>query len=243
MKSIYIILSDTGSLFNKALKTVTLAPYNHASLALDDNLRSIYSFGRREPSNPFWGGFVKEDFVQGTFSWFPEATCAIYELRVTQREYQRLERIIKAFEHKYKHYLYNYIGLLGIPVNQPLQLPATYFCSQFVAEVLHRAGRSLFKKASSLVTPDDFRQCADLTLVYQGRLYDYPKLYSRSFYQPWRYRSFPMRKYIKQQFKGEILGMPESDHKHYYFRDGFIKPKKVFLTRKLHKLTRAVLRK
>ena len=238
MKSVYILLSNTGSLPNRAIKAVTAAPYNHASLSLDQDMKRIYSFGRRKPTNPFWGGFVEEDFVQGTFSWYPYSTCAVYELQLSRRNYQKLERIVHAFKRNHKTYLYNYAGLLGVPVNQPIDVPASYFCSQFVSEVLKRSGTPLFRKSSPLVTPDDFRHHEDLTLTYEGPLYEYPFLHSQTLYHPKKYRSFPFRKYMKQQVKSEVLGIYEENGRTYQFRDGFIKPKKILVSRKWHRLKR-----
>ncbi|WP_200865451.1 MULTISPECIES: hypothetical protein [Sediminibacillus] len=236
MQAVYIVLTNTGSLINWALKSVTSAPYNHASLALDKDFRRIYSFARREPLNPFWGGFVREDFVTGTFSWYPDSTCAVYRLMLTSREYRKLERIIAVFEKKPKRYLYNYAGLVGIPINYPIEMPASYFCSQFVAEVLSRAGHRLFTKRSSLITPEDFRHHDELELVYQGGLYQYPDLYSQEIYQPKKYQNFPFRKYMLQQLDTEILRLMDREHKQYYFRDGFLKPKKIYLTRQIGKV-------
>ncbi|WP_338323609.1 hypothetical protein [Halobacillus salinus] len=238
MKSVYILLSNTGSLPTRAIKAVTSAPYNHSSISLDKDMKRIYSFGRRKPTNPFWGGFVEEDFVQGTFSWYPYSTCAVYELKVSRRTYQKLERIIQAFIRNHKTYFYNYIGLLGVPVNQPIDVPASYFCSQFVSETLRRAGVTLFEKSSALVTPDDYRMHEDLTLIYEGPLYEYPFLHSYAWYHPKKYRSFPFRKYMKQQVKSEVLGIYEEEGRTYQFRDGFIKPKKILISRKWNNLKR-----
>lgn len=232
MKSIYLLLSNTGTLTNQAIKAVTSAPYNHASLSLDKNMKRLYSFGRRKPTNPFWGGFVQEDFVQGTFSWYPYATCAVYQLKLFKRKFQKLERLLKTFAKNYKTYFYNYLGLLGVPANQPIHVKASYFCSQFVAEVLKRSGSNLFEKPSALVTPDDFRHHHELQLIYEGPLYEYPFLYSNVYYHPKRYKTFPFRKYIKQQVKSEVLGMQEENGDLYQFRDGFLKPKKIFISRK-----------
>ncbi|UOR13436.1 C40 family peptidase [Halobacillus amylolyticus] len=242
MKFVYIIVSNTGSVANRAIKTFTYAPYNHASLSLDKGMKRMYSFGRKKPTNPFWGGFVQENLINGTFSWYPYSTCAVYRLTLPKRNYQKLERIIKAFAKNHKTYLYNYIGLLGVPVNKPLTIPASYFCSQFVAEVLHRSGVPLFSKASALVTPEDFRHHIQLIKIYEGPLYDYPYLHSKSIYHPKKYKSFPFRKYIKQQVKDNLFEIG-TDHSNdeYKFRDGFIKPKKILLSKQLCKVKRFLL--
>lgn len=83
---VYILLTDTGTLFTKSIKKYTKAPYNHASIAFDPTLKEMYSFGRKNPSNPINGGFVKEDVYTGTYSKYPDTTCVIYKLEVSNRD-------------------------------------------------------------------------------------------------------------------------------------------------------------
>ena len=58
--SVFILLTNTGTLFTKVIQSYTKAPYNHASISFDRELSELYSFGRKHPSNPFDGGFVVE---------------------------------------------------------------------------------------------------------------------------------------------------------------------------------------
>ena len=60
-KQLYIVISQTGTLLSRILKQITGAEYNHASISLSRDLERMYSFGRRHPYNPFWGGFVIEE--------------------------------------------------------------------------------------------------------------------------------------------------------------------------------------
>lgn len=237
MKSIYIVLTNTGTFLNRAIKTVTNAPYNHASIALDENLKLLYSFGRKQPDNPFWAGFVREDFVRGTYSWYPESTCAILRLHISDREYEKLTRLINVFEKNHLNYQYNFIGLLGVPVKYPIEVKASYFCSQFVSEILKRCGSSLFDKPSSLVTPDDFRYHNRLELMYEGEIYKYPALLDHiQNYDPKSYKSFPFRKYMTQQIRTEIFHQMKRNERKYFFRDGFVKPKKIYIDQQFRKV-------
>ena len=59
-KSIYIILSQTGTMFSKALKVFTGAECNHSSISLSPTLDKMNSIGRLNPYNHFIGGFVQE---------------------------------------------------------------------------------------------------------------------------------------------------------------------------------------
>ena len=172
-QKIYILLSDTGTLFTKSIKKYTKAPYNHASLAFDEELNDMYSFGRKKPGNPLNGGFVKEDVLTGTYRRYPKTTCVIYELNVTERDVHKMKRLLKIFIRNKQRFLYNILGVLGVSINEPIEFSNSYFCSQFVAEVLHRSGIQLWDKLPALVTPDDFRKCERLLLIYEGKLFDY----------------------------------------------------------------------
>lgn len=96
-RSIYILLTNTGTLFTRVIQTYTKAPYNHASISFDRELTELYSFGRKHPSNPLNGGFVKEDIQTGTYSKYPNTTCVIYELQVTEREVEKMKRVLHIF--------------------------------------------------------------------------------------------------------------------------------------------------
>jgi hypothetical protein len=170
---IYILLTDTGTLFTKSIKSYTKAPYNHASISFDRELTDMYSFGRKHPSNPLSGGFVKEDVRSGTYSKYPKTTCVIYRLKVSQRDTQKMLRVLNVFKRSSNKYLYNLFGIVGVTMNEPVEFSNSYFCSQFVAEVLSRSGVKLWDKLPALVTPEDFRRSPLLELVYEGTLSDY----------------------------------------------------------------------
>ncbi|OKP99595.1 hypothetical protein [Paenibacillus sp. P46E] len=171
--SVYILLTNTGTLFTKLIQGYTKAPYNHASISFDRELTELYSFGRKNPSNPLNGGFVHEDLRTGTFSKYPNTTCVIYKLHVSGREVEKMRRVLHIFIRSRQKYLYNMLGVIGIALKEPVEFSNSYFCSQFVAEILDRSGIKLWNKLPALVTPDDFRQSERLELIYQGKLREY----------------------------------------------------------------------
>ncbi|WP_433941842.1 hypothetical protein [Paenibacillus lautus] len=172
-QSVFILLTNTGTLFTKVIQGYTRAPYNHASISFNRELSELYSFGRKNPNNPLNGGFVKEDLKTGTFSKYPSTTCVIYELQVSERDIAKMKRVLQAFIRKDKKYFYNILGVLGIALKEPIEFSNSYFCSQFVAEILQRSGVRLWDKLPALVTPDDFRQSERLQLIYEGKLSEY----------------------------------------------------------------------
>lgn len=180
-KYVYILLTDTGTLFTRTIKQYTKAPYNHSSISFDKELNEMYSFGRKHPRNPINGGFVKEDVVDGTYRIFPKTTCALYELEVDERTIEKMRRIIGVFEKNSKYMSYNLLGVLGVAMKENFEPQGSYFCSQFVAEVLMRSGLRFWDKSPSLITPNDFRKLPQLKLIYEGKLFEYEPIKNRKF--------------------------------------------------------------
>ncbi|HZG75546.1 MAG TPA: hypothetical protein VEZ72_06775 [Paenibacillus sp.] len=175
-KEVYVLLTDTGTRFTRVIKAFTNAPYNHASIALDPELKELYSFGRKRPTNPWRAGFIREDVREGTFRHFPNTRCALLRLRVSKRQRSAILAAIDEFRSRSERLRYNLIGLVGVPLRIDIAPKDAYFCSQFVAELLRGAGRPLWNRPSALVTPHDFLRHPAFELVYEGELYDYPGL-------------------------------------------------------------------
>lgn len=169
---VYILLTDTGTLFSRTIKLYTRKQYNHASISFDGNLTQVYSFGRKNPRNPFIGGFIKEQINEGLLF---NATCAIYSLTIKEADYYRMKQFIEKIEAQKEYYHYNLIGLFAIIINKKLERRNAFFCSEFVASVLKQGEGIEFNSPTSLVTPSDLYVAANFELVFQGRLRDYNK--------------------------------------------------------------------
>lgn len=175
-KSLYVLLTQTGTWFGELIKRFTAAPYNHASLALDAELNEVFSFGRKQAANPWVAGFVREDLYTGAFRHFPDTRCVLLRLRISARQYASVLRTIQFFQENNAAYRYNLVGLLGVLLQRGIEPDNAYFCSQFVAHTLLSSGIPLWEQPASLVTPNDFFHHPALEVVYEGRLYDYPLL-------------------------------------------------------------------
>lgn len=123
-KTIYIVLTDTGTLLSKAIGMYTRKDLNHASIAFDKELTEMYSFGRKQRHNPFVGGFVKENATSGIFE---HADCAIFSCEVTIEEYIKMRNKIRQIEQTKELYRYNFIGLFAVAVNKDLQRKRAFF--------------------------------------------------------------------------------------------------------------------
>lgn len=181
--TIYILLTYSGSVLSRVINRRTREPYSHVSIAFDEGLQELYSFGRLHPRNPIYAGFVKEDIANGTYARFPKTTCAIYSLEITKQQYKRLMKELTKFIFSERRYRYNLIGLMGAAVNYPIERQYNYFCSQFVTSLLNNSGIRLIDKEAGLTAPRDFRECHELNLIYEGNLQSYNsiKRYSYSY--------------------------------------------------------------
>lgn len=172
-RRIYILLTDTGTIFTRIIRLYTKAPYNHVCIGFDESLEHLYSFGRKKPRNPFIGGFVKENINNGVYAVFKDTNCALYYFDVDECTFKRIKENIGIFEAQREKYKYNLIGLLGVICGKPVNRKYAYFCSQFVATVLSKSGIDFFGKHPSLVIPYDFARIKHLNLMYRGKLRDY----------------------------------------------------------------------
>ena len=93
-RQLYIVISQTGTLLSRILKQITGAEYNHASISLSRDLERMYSFGRRHPYNPFWGGFVIESPRIGTFKRFSETKVLVLSVSVTEEQHAELKEML-----------------------------------------------------------------------------------------------------------------------------------------------------
>lgn len=169
----YIMLSDTGSVLTRLIKRYTKIPYNHVSVALDEDLSEIYSFGRKFPSNPLIAGFVREYKDSGTFARFKNTKCLVLKLEITREQQKQLIRNIEYFKKRKRRYYYNIFCLLAMPFNIPLNVPYGYVCTHFVAHVHEQSGVKLFDKRSSLVSTVDFYNLDNVDVIYEGKLSEF----------------------------------------------------------------------
>jgi hypothetical protein len=169
-KSVYILFTDTGTLFSKMIRLYTKKPLNHASIALNAELTELYSFGRKQPNNPFRAGFVKETLYGNLIRNGRKTLCALYRCDVPLPVYKRILKTIREMEQNQDDYQYNLIGLLGVMLNRSLGSDKSYFCSQFVADLFQKSGLPLTAKPAALSKPADLERSPHLQPVFRGDL-------------------------------------------------------------------------
>lgn len=150
---------DTGS---KAIHFFTGFRYTHASIGLEEDMNTFYSFVVK--------GFIAEKITRYVRSDKALLPCLLYELEVSEEVYGRIKEVIRSFAEKKELLRYSRLGLVLSLFHISFGRQNYYFCSQFVAEVLKYSGAAYLKKDSELYLPCDFRNLQGVRKKFQGDL-------------------------------------------------------------------------
>ena len=167
MKTIYILLTRSGTLLSKLVYAATGASYTHASMSFDAELSCLYSSTRKNGYTMFPAGPSKEYLNKGVFRLRDNAPCALYALEVSDEAYSHALHRAEEFMRHSEEYSFNILGLILCALHIRWQRRRHYFCSQFVSEVLEQSG--------ALALPKDSTLMPQLKCLYKGRLADLPQ--------------------------------------------------------------------
>ena len=167
MKKIYIVLTHTGTNLSKIIKNWTKDEFSHVSIALDEDLDQMYSFGRLHPYNPIWAGLVHEKQNEGTFKRFKKTKTAIYSIEIDDEQYVIIRNTVYNMYKNRKKYKFNIIGLLAIGFNKSIKRKNWFYCAEFVKYVLDIAGVEL-GLPDKMIRPENFKYIENKELDRRG---------------------------------------------------------------------------
>lgn len=167
MKKIYIVLTHTGTALSKLIKKWTNDEFSHVSIALDEDLEDMFSFGRLNPYNPIMAGLVREKQNAGTFKRFKDTRAEIYAINVTESQYITIRSTIFEMYRNRKDFKFNILGLLAVGFKKSVNMENHFYCAEFVKYVLDKANVRL-GLPDKLVRPEDFKYIENKELVYYG---------------------------------------------------------------------------
>ena len=169
-KSVYIVLSQSGSIPSRFLKFFTRDEYNHVSISLNPTLDTMYSFARLKPNNPFKGGFVEEGKNIGTFKKFSKRKVLVLEIKVDEEKYNAIQYFIEYFKSKKKQFKYNYLGVLLAALKMNVKRKHKFYCSQFVKTCLTTFDVENAYELPKVTKPMDFLKLNNINIVFAGLL-------------------------------------------------------------------------
>lgn len=155
---VYVVLVHSGTGVSKAIKAISHSEYSHASICFDSSLDKMYSFARKDPRNPFIGGFRYESIGKGFYDQ-KDIPYAVYVVPCTESQVKKMKTRLNYFIQNQEKFTFDFTGLvtnyLGI-VNNPAH---RWFCSRFVADVLNAGApkNNPYVAEPSLQDPDDFK--------------------------------------------------------------------------------------
>lgn len=165
---IYIVLSYSGTFLSRIIKAYTRGEFSHVSISLDENLDRMYSFGRLNPYNPLFAGFVKEGINFGTFKRFKNTLTEIYSLELTKSQYDKIEKCIENMKESQVSYKFNIVGLIANAFNIKYRSKNSFYCAEFLKYLIEEAGLEM--ELPELIKPMDFRKPEMMKLEYRGLL-------------------------------------------------------------------------
>jgi len=169
MKKVYIIQMDTKTIPSRIISLFTMYKYSHVAISFNRNCDITYSFGRKNLYSILNGGFVIENKSGKFFKKFRDTKCRIYEISVTDKQYNDLVKIIKYMKKNKECYKYDYLGIILRYLKIPVTFKNKYVCSYFVAQLLEEANVCDFKKDTCFVGPKDFEKVNGFNLIYTGK--------------------------------------------------------------------------
>lgn len=171
---VYIVISQTPTLFGRVIRKIMKLKYNHASIAFDDKLEELYSFGRIQNKTPIIAGLVKEYPDRFSLRKKDYVSVKIYKIPVTNAQYQLGLNRIKQIEEDKDGYLYNLLSVLSYPLSKGFATYKTYSCVEFVVHMIQHMNIPLLdNRARYNYTPEELAKSLDQPVFYEGNLLDY----------------------------------------------------------------------
>lgn len=155
---VYIMLVHSGTTVSNVIKAVSHSEFSHASISFDSSMDEMYSFARKDPRNPFIGGFRFESVGKGFYDQ-KEIPYAVYMVPCTESQIKKMKKRLSFFEKNATKFKFDFTGLiknyLGIVDNPEYR----WFCSRFVADILNAGApkNKPYVEEPSLQDPDDFK--------------------------------------------------------------------------------------
>ncbi len=172
---IYIVISETPTEFGRLIRKFAKIKYNHASIAFDQELQQLYSFGRRQYKNPLNAGLIKEYPERFTLRRYSHVNVRIFKIPVTKEQYTLGKSRILEIKHDREGYLFNLFSILCYPVlRQGFPTYKAYTCAEFVAHMSRVMGIGMDPdKLNCEYTPEEIGRHVSDWLFFEGNLLDY----------------------------------------------------------------------
>ena len=167
MKKLLIMLSKFSDLGARIISFLTRNRYTHASIALEEDPSTFYSFSLKGFHIEHPKGLLKKEYEA-----FP---CQVNAINVPDSIYSTAKKLIKTFTSRKEEYKYAKLGILFALFHIPFSINRHFFCSHFVAEILGRSGAIHLNKKSCLYMPGDLQKIEGVSTIFSGSIQEYAR--------------------------------------------------------------------
>jgi hypothetical protein len=150
---IYVLISQTPTKFGSTIRKVAHQQYNHASIALDENLNETYAFARKYHKAPLLSCLVRESLDRYTLKTDVKVPVVIFKVPVTEIQYCEIKNWIERMYNN-NDYVYNLFSVLTYPIFKGFSVKKAFSCIEFVSYILQYIG-FLTDKPACKYKPDD----------------------------------------------------------------------------------------
>lgn len=164
-KYLYVVFSATDYRLGRCIRFITGEPYNHVSIATEQDLSDLCAFARRYYHTPLYGGFVTEQPCRYHHKG-RTARIALYRLPVTQQQYELLQQRLAKMNARADRYLYNHLSALAAPFHRKITIRDAYTCAEFTVSILQQLGFGFSTR--KFYTIGDIRQKLAPYHIYAG---------------------------------------------------------------------------
>lgn len=142
-KTISVLLTRYFSTFSNFIYWNSGRGYTHASIALNDGEEFFYSFNFKGFRREYPGRRVRK---------CGKSIC--YKLEVSEENFEKVRIRIEEMEANREKLSYSRLGVFLCLLHIPCKIKNSYFCSQFVMEMLELSGSVSPEKSISLYLPN-----------------------------------------------------------------------------------------
>lgn len=172
---IFVVMSFSNTFFGYAERLIKNVTYSHVGLAVDSNLKEIFTFAFSKEAN----GLTIDTLDKYIKRSKDKAVISVMAVFVDGETRDNIYRSLNDINNKRYRTSYNFGNIINILKNKPQDFPypenMSLVCSQFVDIILKLSDINLVDKSSNIVLPQDFhiRNNPRVYKVYEGLCTEY----------------------------------------------------------------------
>ena len=147
MQTVSIFMTKYDDILSNFVYLISGRGYTHVAVCFDEETQDYYTFNYK--------GFRREHPFARRRN-YGKSIC--YKLEVPREQHSRLRGLIQQMENSQVEWKYSLWGVVLCILGIRHRIQNSYFCSQFVAELLERSEIIRWRKHSSLYLPNQMRR-------------------------------------------------------------------------------------